>query len=151
MNKVVFLLIGVSLFCSCATEPRISNFLCIIELGRKEGPEYVYLPNDYGFLIDWVDNTEAELYIYDKPAQRIKMTSDFANFLSELQQFPNGIKVDQIHGCATTAAGMSQEQKSQLNELIQKKKFILTDVDDGNYPFCSCETTYVRKYKTDVN
>jgi len=144
-------LIGISLFGSCTTELRTNDSLCIIELGRMEGREYVYLPNDYGFLIDWVDNTEAELYIYDKPAQRIKMTSDFSVFISELQRFPDGVKVDEICSCATTAAVMSQEQKSQLNELIQKKKFILTGADDGNYTVCSCQTTYVRRYKTAVN
>jgi hypothetical protein len=122
--------------------------LCIMELGRLAGPEYVYLPNDYGFLIYWLDNNEPELYTYNEPEHKINMTSDFAVFLSYLQLFPDGVKVDQIRGCGITALGMSQENKKLLEELIENKKFRLTNEDDNNWGVCSCETLYVHRYNT---
>ena len=151
MKIVTFLIIGAFIWQGCATKHHANESLQIIELGRQSGPEYVYLPNDYGFLIYWFDDKEPELYIYDKPANRIKMTSDFSVFLSEIQHFPNGVKVDRIRGCAITAAGMPEEHKEQLNKLIKAKKFKLTGTDDDNYSICSCETIYVRRYKTTNN
>lgn len=85
--------------------------LAIIELVRREGTETVFLPNDYGFLIQWLDNMEPNLYIYNKPESSIKMTSDFTAFLAGLEEFPDGAKVDRIRGCGTTAQGMSENKK----------------------------------------
>lgn len=144
-------MIGVFFYSSCVTDGYVNKSLIIMELGRQAGPEYVYLPNDYGFLVFWLDNKKPEFYIYDKPANTIKMTSDFSVFLSEIERFPNRVKVDRIRGCAITAAGMSEEHKEQFNKLIKAKKFKLTDIDDGNIRVCSCETTYVRRYKTTNN
>ena len=148
MKIVTFLITGILIWFGCTTRHYANESLQIMELGRQSGPEYVYLPNDYGFLIFWLDDKEPELYIYNKPKHRIKMTSDFSVFLSEIQHFPDGVKVDRIRGCAITAAGMPEEYKEQLNKLIQAKKLKLTDIDDGNFGVCSCETTYVRRYKT---
>jgi hypothetical protein len=159
MKRIVFLLFIMFLAVGCSTNHRINNTpaisdtnsLAIMELGRKNGTEFVYLPNDYGFLIYWLDNKKPELYLYDKPANKIEMTSDFSVFLSGLQRFPNGIKLDRIRGCAITAGGMPEEYKERLNEVIKAKEFRLTDSDDGNFGVCSCETTYVRRYKTTNN
>lgn len=151
MKIFTFSIIGVLLWHGCATKHHANKSLPIMELGRQKGPELVYLPNDYGFLIFWLDNKEPELYIYDKPANRIKMTSDFSVFLSDIQHFPNGVKVDRIRGCAITEGGMPEEYKEQLNKVIEAKKFRLTNSDDGNFGVCSCETTYVRRYKTADN
>lgn len=148
MNKYALLMTAVFLWIGCVTEPRPNQSLAIMELGRKTGPELVYLANDYGFLIYWPDNMEPELYIYDKPANRIKMTSDFSAFLSDLRHFPKGPKVDRIRGCAITAAGMPQDHKERLNEVTEAREFTLTNSDDGNFGVCSCETTYLRRYKT---
>ena len=128
------------------TDHRDENSLAIMELGRETGPEVVYLPNDYGFLIFWVDNEKPELYLYDKPANKIEMTSDFSKFLSGLQRFPNGVKLDRIRGCAITAGGMPEEYDDRLDDIIKAKQFTLTDLDDGNFTVCSCETTYVRRF-----
>ena len=130
------------------TEKRDNNYLAIMELGRKTGPELVYLPNDYGFLIFWLDNKKPQLYLYDKPANKIEMTSDFSGLLSGLQRFPNGVKLDRIRGCAISAIGMPEEYKERLNNIIKAKGFRLTNSDDGNFGVCSCETTYVRRFTT---
>ena len=130
------------------THQRNKNSLAIMELGRKTGAELVYLPNDYGFLIFLLDNKKPELYLYDKPANKIKMTSDFSLFLSGLQRFPNGVKLDRIRGCAISALGMPEEYKDRLNSIIKAKGFRLTNADDGNFGVCSCETTYVRRFTT---
>jgi len=148
MKRVALLIMAVLLWTGCVTEHRANESVAIMELGRKTGPEIVYLANDYGFLIYWLDNKEPELYIYNKPANKIEMTSDFSVFLSGLQRFPNGVKVDRIRGCAITAAGMPQEHKQRLNEVIKAKEFRLTNGDDGNFAVCSCETIYVRRYKS---
>ena len=129
-------------------DQRDNNCLAIMELGRKTGAELVYLPNDYGFLIFWLDNKKPELYLYEKPANKIQMTRDFSEFLSSLQRFPNGVKVDRIRGCAITALGMPEEYKGRLNNIIKAKGFRLTNADDGNFGVCSCETTYVRRFTT---
>jgi hypothetical protein len=148
MKRIAFLLISILLFVGCMTDQRNNNSLDIIELGRKTGSELVYLPNDYGFLIFWLDNKKPELYLYDKPANKIEMTSDFSEFLSGLQRFPNVVKLDRIRGCAITALGMSEEYKVRLNNIIKAKGFRLTNSDDGNFGVCSCETTYVRRFTT---
>ncbi len=106
-----------------------------MELVHKTQSELVYLPNDYGFLIYQLDNKKPELYLYDKPANKIEMTSDFSQFLSGLQRFPNGVKLDRIRGCAITALGMSEEYKVRLNNIIKAKGFRLTNSDDGNLVF----------------
>jgi hypothetical protein len=120
--------------------------LAIAELGRGSGKELFYLANDHGFLINWLDNEEPELYLYDKPANRIVMTRDFDEFLVGLGNFPRGAKVDRIRGCAITAAGMSEEDKARLDDVIESKELKLTGIDDGNYPMCTCETTHVRRF-----
>ncbi|MHC4694410.1 MAG: hypothetical protein ACYS67_16845 [Planctomycetota bacterium] len=127
---------------------RGNKSLAIMELGRKTGPELVYLPNDYGFLIVWLDNKKPELYLYDKPANKIEMTQDFSRFLDGLQQFPDGVKLDRIRGCAITAAGISREDKARLDNIIKKKGFRLTNKDDGNFTVCTCQASYVRKFTT---
>lgn len=66
---------------------RSGSPLAIAELGRATGPETVYLPNDYGFLIYWLDHQEPELYLYDRPAHRIEMTRNFKMFLTGLPVF----------------------------------------------------------------
>jgi len=148
MKRIAFLLISILLFVGCMTNQRDNNSLSIMELGRKTGTELVYLPNDYGFLIFWLDNKKPELYLYDKPANKIEMTSDFSEFLSGLRRLPNGVKLDRIRGCAITAAGMPEEYKDRLNNIIKAKGFRLTNADDGNFGVCSCETTYVRRFTT---
>lgn len=130
------------------TDQRNNSSLAIMELGRKTGSELVHLPNDYGFLIFWLDNKKPELYLYDKPANKIKMTSDFSEFLFGLQRFPNGVKLDRIRGCAVSAIGMPEEYKDRLNNIIKAKGFRLTNSDDGNFGVCSCETIYVRRFTT---
>jgi len=141
MKRIAFLLISILLFVGCMTDQRDNNSLAIIELGRKTGPELVYLPNDYGFLIYRLDNKKAELYLYDKPANKIEMTSDFSEFLSGLRRFPDGVKLDRIRGCAITALGMSEEYKDRLNNIIKAKGFCLTNSDDGNFGVCRRFTT----------
>ena len=148
MKRIAFLLISILLFVGCMTVQRDNNSLAIMELVRKTGSELVYLPNDYGFLIFWLDNKKPELYLYEKPANKIQMTRDFSEFLSSLQRFPNGVKVDRIRGCAITAIGMPEVYKGRLNNIIKAKGFRLTNADDGNFGVCSCETTYVRRFTT---
>ena len=72
MKIVTHILIGVFLLRGSITEYYANESLPIMELGRQTGPEYVYLPNDYGFLIYWLDNKEPELYVYDKPVKKLK-------------------------------------------------------------------------------
>ena len=142
------LVIVTLLVVGCPIRQADTKSLAIMELGYTDRTELVYLANDYGFLIYWVDNHKAELYLYDKPANTIEMTSDFSEFLSGLERFPNGVKLDRIRGCAITAAGMPEEYKDRLNDTIKAKEFRLTDMDDGNFGVCSCETTYVRRFTT---
>ena len=73
MKKIVFLLFIIFLVIGCSTDHRINgtpvksdiDYLVIMELGLRNATQYVYLPNDYGFLIYWPDYEEAELYTYD--------------------------------------------------------------------------------------
>jgi len=141
-------MIGLILWTICVPKHDANKSLAIMELGRETGPELVYLANDYGFLIYWLDNKEPELYIYNKPANKIKMTSDFSEFLTDLQRFPNGVKVDRIRGCGITEMGMPEDYKEQLRQIIKEKEFYLTDIEDSNFSVCQCQTTYVRRFKT---
>ncbi len=134
-----------ALLMGCSRNQSTTNSLPIMELGRKTGPELVYLPNDYGFLIQWASD-KTELYLYNKPENKITYTNNFDEFFAGLQRFPNGAKVDRIRGCAITMGWVSEKMKERLNQIIKDKDFHLTDVEDGNYSVCSCETTYVRKF-----
>ncbi len=127
------------------------NRLAIIELVRKEGTETVFLANDYGFLIQWLDNQEPNLYIYNKPEGSIQMTTDFSVFLEGLKEFPDGAKVDRIRGCGITASGMSEDDKQLLQQLINAKSFYMTGLEENNYTVCSCETFEVRYLTTTDN
>jgi hypothetical protein len=148
MKRIVFMLIAFSVYGGCFKEHRNNNSLAIMELVYKDRTEIVFLPNDYGFLIQWIDHEEPEFYLYDKPASKIQMTSVFFDFMAVLQGFPNGVKVDRIRGCGITEQGMPEDYKNRLHQIIKAKEFSLTDLDDGNYGVCSCETSAVRMFTT---
>jgi len=119
-----------------------------MELVYKDRTESVFLPNDHGFLIQWIAHKEPKFYLYDKPASEIQMTDVFSDFLAGLEGFPNGVKVDRIRGCGITEQGMPEDYKHRLHQTIKAKKFSLTDLDDGNYTVCSCQTSEVRMFTT---
>jgi hypothetical protein len=151
MNKITFLIIGIFVCIGCKARHLTNKSLPIMEIGYQTSTKTVYLPNEYGFLIEWLDNKEPELYIYDKPANKITMTRDFSSFISAIAMFPNGVKVDRIRTCGTSSIGMSEEYKRQLTELIKEKHFRLTDENDGNFGVCVCESNYCRKFTTSNN
>jgi len=148
MKRIIFVLIAFVVCRGCPEEHGNTGSLAIMELVYKDKTELVYLSNDYGFLIQWVDYQEPEFYLYNKPSNRIQMTSDFFDFLAELKAFPNGVKVDRIRGCGITEGGMPEDYKGRLREIIKAKRFYLTNEDEGNFTVCSCETIKVRRYKT---
>jgi len=148
MKRFAILIIVTFLVVGCKTIHRDTRSLAIIELGYKDRTELVYLANDYGFLILWIDHQKPQFYLYNKPANKIQMTGSFSDFLSGLQAFPNGVKVDRIRGCGITEQGMPENYKEQLFQIIKDKKFYLTDIEDGNFTVCECETTYVRRFNT---
>lgn len=117
--------------------------LAIARLEYKDKAKIEYLANDYGFLIQWLDNRSPKLFIYNKPAKSIRMTRNFNVFLKYLQAFPSGAKVDRKRGCGITALGMTEDHKKRLEQVIKDKQFYLTDVNDGNYGVCTCETLKV--------
>ena len=121
--------------------------LAIMELVYRDRTRHVYLSNDYGFLIQWIDHTEPQFYLYNKPSHNIQMTSDFHDFLDGLKAFPNGVEVDRIRGCAITDQGMAEDYMIRLREIIKAKRLHLTNEDDGNFVVCSCETIKVRRYR----
>lgn len=147
MKRIAFLLMAFGICSGCSEKPGNTGFLVIIQLVYKDRIELVYLPNNYGFLIQWIDHKEPEFYLYDKPSQRIQMTSNFQDFMAGLQAFPNGVNVDRIRGCAITEQGMPEDYTDRLREIIEAKRFYLTDIDDGNFPVCSCETIEVRRHR----
>jgi hypothetical protein len=140
MKRIAYVLMVFGVCGCCYQEHKSTEPLIIMKKVYRDKTEHVYLPNDYGFLIHHVDNMTPEYYLYDKPTHKIKLTSDFSEFLAGLRKFPRGVKVDRIHGCATTAGGMSEKNKRQLQKVIKARKFKLTDMDDGNYTVCTCET-----------
>ena len=137
MKKTAFALIVMILTTGCSTEPPGSKSLAIVELVYRDRTEVVFLPGDYGFLIYWPDNGEAQLYLYDRPANRIQMTSDFSEFMAGLWKFPNDAKVDRMRGCWITAGGMGPERERELQQTIKAKGFRF---EDGPFGICSCET-----------
>jgi len=147
-KRIVSLLIVFGVCGGCSERRGVTGSLAIMELVYSDRTELVYLSNDYGFLIQWIDNSEPEFYLYNKPSRRIQMTSDFHDFLAGLKAFPNGAKVDRIRGCAITEHGMPEDYKARLRETIKAKSFHLTDQNDGNFPVCECETIKVRRYRT---
>lgn len=148
MKTILFVLIMLLVCAGCARKLAESNRLAIMELVRKDGTETVFLPNDYGFLIMWLVGKEPKLYLYNRPANEICMTSDFSVFLAGLEKFPSGAKVDRIRGCGITEQGASEDYKHRLYEIIKAKKLYLTDIDDGNFTVCSCQTIDVRMFTT---
>jgi hypothetical protein len=143
---LLFCMAGIC-FAGCRTGGHTEdNSLVIMEIGRRTGSVQVRLAGDYGFLIDWVDNHEPELYLYDKPAHSIEMTRDVSVFFTGLERFPDGAKVDWVRGCATTLQGMPEEVKARLHEIIRIKEFRLTSEKEGNFTVCTCESTYERRF-----
>ena len=63
MKTILFVLIMLLACAGCARKLAESNRLAIMELVRKESTETVFLPNDYGFLIMWLDGKKPKLYI----------------------------------------------------------------------------------------
>jgi hypothetical protein len=147
MKRIILVLIAFVVCIGCFEEHENTESLAIMKLVYKDRTELVYLSNDYGFLIQWIDHQEPELYLYNKPSNKIQMTTDFFDFLVELKAFPNGVKVDRIRGCAITAQGMPEDYKVRLREIIRAKEFYLTNQDDGNFTVCTCETIKVQRYK----
>ena len=147
-KEIVFVLIAFGLCGGCSERRQDTTSLAIIELVYTDRNAIVCLPNDYGFLIQWIDGHEPEFYLYNKPSHTIQMTGDFQTFLVGLQALPDGAKVDRIRGCAITEGGMPPEYSRRLRETIAAKRFHETDVDDGNFPVCSCETLKMRRYKS---
>jgi hypothetical protein len=148
MKRIIFVLIAFVVCRGCSEEHGNTGSLALMELEYKDRTELVYLSNDYGFLIDWIDHQEPVFYLYNKPSNRIRVTSDFFDLLAELKAFPHGVKVDRIRGCSITEQGMPEDYKVRLREIIKAKRFYLTDQDDGNFTVCTCETIKVQRYKT---
>jgi hypothetical protein len=140
MKSIAFALIVILACVGCARKRPEGKSLAIMELVREDGPEAVFLPNDYGFLIMWVNPAKPEFYLYDKPAAQIRMTNDFSAFLAGLAKFPKRAKVDRIRGCGISALMMPEEADRRLENLIRRKRFYMTDSDDGNFGVCSCDT-----------
>ena len=150
--KLILVASIVILDCTCCVQERFrDNNLAIIELVRQKGTETVFLPNDYGFLILWIDHRKPNLYLYDKPAGEIRMTTDFSVFLAGLEGLPNGAKVDRIRGCGISSQGTPEEEKRPLQQLIKVEGFYLTGPEDGNYGLCTCETSNVHFFTTANN
>lgn len=132
-------------------KPATEKKLAIMELVRKEITDTAYLPNDYGFLIMWIQSEKPNLFLYNKPENKIYMTKDFSSFLAGLEKFPDRAKVDRIRGCGISALGMSEKDKQRLEQLIKDKNFHMTGVDDGNFGVCSCQTSKVLYYTSIEN
>ena len=140
MKRKYLILFTYLIIIGCSKFDHAPSGLAIAKLEYNDNTETVYLANDYGFLIQWLDNQAPNLFIYNKPANSILMTNNFQVFIKELQTFPSGIKIDRIRGCSITEMGMPEDYKNQLQKLIKDKSFYLTDSDDGNFPVCVCET-----------
>lgn len=139
-------LVGVCGLASCHSAQPRTNDLGIIIVEYPDDPRVVCLPHDHGFLIRWYPSEKPELYLYDKPANRIRCASDFAEFLDGLTSFPSGSKVDEISLCCggTSKMGMSEAEFKKLREIIRQKRFHMTDHNEGNFCICTCQSTQVR-------
>ena len=145
MKRIVLVLVALGVCGACSEKRENATSLAVIELVYSDRIELVYLPNNYGFLIDWIDHEKPEFYLYNKPSHRIQMTRDFQDFLVGLQAFPNGATVDRIRCCAITEQGMPEDYKTRLRETIENKRFHLSD---GDFTVCSCQTIKVRRYRS---
>ncbi|MBI5777944.1 MAG: HEAT repeat domain-containing protein [Planctomycetes bacterium] len=153
MNRTILVLIGI--FCALVSAAGIMQHnqiqsikLPIMILSRTEGRGFpgleqqktVYLPNDYGFLLNYLGQTEPEFYLYNRPSWTITVTGDFRQFIAGLKQFPDGAKVDQIHKCQVSFEyGMPGYEGEWLDEIIKEKKFRMTDYEDNNFMIECCE------------
>ena len=149
------LLIAIGLACALVTAAGIMHYhhiqsirLPIMTQERTEGRGFpgleqqktAYLPNDYGFLLNYLGQTEPEFYLYNRPAWTITVTGDFRQFIAGLKQFPDGAKVDRIHKCQVSFEyGMPAYEIEWLNETIASKGFRMTDEEDGNWMIEGCE------------
>jgi hypothetical protein len=148
MKRRLLILFTCLIIIGCIKSDHTLSRLAIAKLEYKDKTEIVYLANDYGFLIQWLDNQAPKLFTYNKPGNSIRMTNNFEVFMEELKAFPSDIKVDRIRGCSITEGGVPEVYKDRLNELIGDKSFYLTDLDDGNFPVCVCETQKVTWFTT---
>ena len=151
MKRRLLILSTCLIIIGCSKSDHTPSHLAIAKLEYKDKTEIIYLANDYGFLIQWLDNQAPKLFIYNKPANSIRMTNNFEVFMKELQALPSGIKVDRIRGCSITEMGMPEDYKDRLQVLIKDKDFYLTDSDDGNFTVCVCETQKVTWFTTTNN
>lgn len=155
---LVFMLLTILLGCDRkAQEQKIDNTkLAIMTMERVEGRsestdlhKTEYLPNDYGFLINWPDNAKPEFYLYNKPLKSITCTSDFNEFLAGLKRFPGGAKVDCIEKCQSPFAyKMPDTAEERLWEVIKTKRYKITEQEDGNFIICTCEFSEPKLLKT---
>jgi HEAT repeat protein len=153
MNRITLITLGLT--CAVIAAAGIMRYhqiqsikLPIMILSRTEGRGFpgleqqktAYLPNDYGFLINYLGQTEPEFYLYNRPAWTITVTGDFRQFIAGLKQFPDHAKVDWIRCCTVSFEyGMPYYEREWLDETIASKGFRMTDLEDGNETIDSCE------------
>lgn len=116
--------------------------IAVLEYGR----EYDYkqrckcLTNDYGYFINWVENEEPELYVYQKKPARIARLKSMDELLAWAKKLPEASDVDWITTCGSTRGGVPQEKLDELQRIFTERKIHLTDTEDGNFTICICES-----------
>ena len=123
--------------------------LAIIIQNRLEGrgipgleqQKTVYLPDDYGFLVNWYDGEKSEFYLYNQPSKTIIFTTVFNEFLAGLKKFPAGAKVDWIDKCQISFYRcMPDAERKRLRQTIKTKRFkLITNEEDRNCMIDACE------------
>lgn len=113
-----------------------------IQYGPVHACKYkcICLGSDYGYFINWPDNGTHEIHVYEKKPARIASLATMDDLLEWAGRIPEGVNVDWLRMCGSTCAGVAPEKLEQLQRVFVERKIHLTDLDDGNFPICTCES-----------
>ncbi|MFH1023415.1 MAG: hypothetical protein V1809_08485 [Planctomycetota bacterium] len=112
------------------------------------GDEPALLRLDYGMLIVWGE-TERGFYLFDRSAKRYLGTTDFDQFLEELDRLPKDIRLQRVETCSSPRAwNMPEKASNRLNAIMENggRTDTLTDLKGNELPdiFCYCESDGLR-------
>jgi hypothetical protein len=119
-------------------ERPVDNFP-VAELQNLDGSRSLYhLHSPYGFVAIWEDG-KTTFHVYDKDRTNIATTSDLRAFAGLLSKIPNRSEVAWVNTCgAPLHYGMPTNKLSEIQEVLEKKRFKMAGMEENNFVLCTC-------------
>ena len=125
--------------CAFAGQERPVDDFPVAELQNLDGSRSLFhLHSPYGFVAIW-DHGKATFHLYDKARTNIATTNDLTTFVGLLSGLRDGSEVAWVNTCAAPLHyGMPKNQLSQIQRVLEKKKFKMAGIEENNFILCTC-------------